>query len=265
MILTQQEWTEAVNIGKEAIAARIRANDVATSFMPGEMSPNIRHSYAVSTGPTAGRLALAGVGEVAASKHIESSRRMKGGMSAFGAYFDGMWSGSSTCTETDKNLKCDMTQKYRNINGTCNYPGNKGAAFTPFRRSIPPAYSDGIDAPRRGKSGKGLPPAREVSLRVHGPSASSNPSFTVMLAVFGQFIDHDMTATANSRGKNDSTLACCPPSKGHPECFPVGIGPGDPAYDYAGKTCMEFVRSSPAAQCKIGPRQQLNQVNGSVG
>ncbi|XP_011297271.1 peroxidase [Fopius arisanus] len=262
--LTQEEWSGAVKIGKEAIVARLKANEVATSFMPGEMSPNIRHSYAVSTGPTAGRLALAGVGEVAASRHVESSRRAKGFPSAFGAYFDGKWSGVSTCVDNDESLKCDWTRKYRNINGTCNYPGNKGAAFTPFRRALPPAYFDGIDAPRSGASGRALPSPREISLRVHGPSPSSNPSFTVMLAVFGQFIDHDMTATANGRGKNDSTLACCPPSKGHPECFPVAIGPGDPAYDYAGKTCMEFVRSSPAAQCKIGPRQQLNQVTGFI-
>ncbi|XP_015113381.1 chorion peroxidase [Diachasma alloeum] len=262
--LTQQEWSEAVKIGREAIEDRLKANEMATSLMPGEMSPNIRHSYAVSTGPTAGRLALAGVGEVAASRHIESSRRAKGFRSAFGAYFDGKWSGASTCVENDENVKCDLTQKYRNINGTCNYPGNKGAAFTPFRRALAPVYSDGIEAPRSGKSAKGLPSPREVSLRVHGPSPSSNPSFTVMLAVFGQFIDHDMTATANGRGKNDSTLACCPPSKGHPECFPVAVGPGDPAYDFAGKTCMEFVRSAPAAQCKIGPRQQLNQVTGFI-
>ena len=96
--------------------------------------------------------------------------------------------------------------------------------------------------------------------QVHPPSPSTNPSFTVMLAVFGQFLDHDMTATAISRGTNGSSLSCCPPSDEHPECFAVKVGPGDPVYDVAGSSCMEFVRSAPAAQCKIGPRQQLNQV-----
>ena len=81
-----------------------------------------------------------------------------------------------------------------------------------------------------------------------------------MLAVFGQFLDHDMTATALSRGKNGSLLSCCQPDFDHPECFPVRINSGDETYDIIGNTCLEFVRSAPAKQCKIGPRQQLNQV-----
>jgi hypothetical protein len=93
---------------------------------------------------------------------------------------------------------------------------------------------------------------------VHNPSASSNPAFTVMLAVFGQFLDHDITATALSQGVNGSFIACCPPSKGHPECFSVQVEAGDP--DLTGRMCMDFVRSAPAPQCKLGPREQLNQV-----
>jgi peroxidase len=81
-----------------------------------------------------------------------------------------------------------------------------------------------------------------------------------MLAVFGQFLDHDITATAISQGNNGSSLSCCPPNGNHPECFPVKVGPGDPVYDITGSSCMEFVRSAPAAQCAIGYRQQLNQV-----
>ena len=82
-----------------------------------------------------------------------------------------------------------------------------------------------------------------------------------MLAVFGQFLDHDITATAISQGTNRNSLFCCSPNNNHPECFPVKVSSGDPVYDIIGSTCMEFVRSAPAAQCKIGPRQQLNQVS----
>lgn len=45
-----------------------------------------------------------------------------------------------------------------------------------------------------------LPWARKISLSVHRPSYSIDPNFTVMLAVFGQFLDHDITATALNQG-----------------------------------------------------------------
>lgn len=135
--------------------------------------------------------------------------------------------------------------------------------MTPFIRHLPPNYGDGINSPRRAVSGADLPSAREVSLIVHKPSPSSNPSFTVMLAVYGQFLDHDITATALSQGLNGTSIPCCPPSDAHPECFPVPVSSGDPVFDVAGRTCMDFVRSAPAPQCKLGPRQQLNQVSKS--
>jgi len=46
----------------------------------------------------------------------------------------------------------------------------------------------------------GLPSAREVSVTVHRPIYAEDPNFTVMLAVWGQFLDHDITATALSQG-----------------------------------------------------------------
>lgn len=150
--------------------------------------------------------------------------------------------------------------KYRTIDGTCNRPNQWGSSLTLFRRVLPADYADGIESPRKARSGKELPSAREISLKIHAPSPSTNPSFTVMLAVFGQFLDHDITATALSQGINGSSIACCPPSKRHPECFPVRIDTGDPVHDLTGRNCMDFVRSAPAPQCKLGPREQLNQV-----
>lgn len=64
-----------------------------------------------------------------------------------------------------------------------------------------PDYADGIAAPRKSRSNKELPSARLVSLRVRRPSYNSDPQFTVMLAVFGQFLDHDITQTALNQGK----------------------------------------------------------------
>lgn len=63
-----------------------------------------------------------------------------------------------------------------------------------------PDYEDGIASPRGSHSVRPLPSAREISLTVHRPSYAIDPNFTVMLAVFGQFLDHDVTATALNQG-----------------------------------------------------------------
>jgi hypothetical protein len=55
--------------------------------------------------------------------------------------------------------------------------------------------------PRLASDGGALPSAREVSIIVHRPMYRDDPKFTVMLAVWGQFIDHDITATALSTGE----------------------------------------------------------------
>jgi len=177
--------------------------------------------------------------------------------SAIGTFFDNGWLPKNVCKQYF-NRTCKIG-KYRTIDGSCNRPRGWGAGMTPFRRALPPDYADGIDLPRKARSGKELPSAREVSLKVHKPSASSNPFFTVMLAVFGQFLDHDITATALSQGVNGSSLACCSPlGRQHPECFPVRVETGDPVHDMTGKTCMDFVRSAPAPRCKLGPRRWYN-------
>lgn len=59
----------------------------------------------------------------------------------------------------------------------------------------------GISAPRTGVNGTILPSARDVSVTVHRASYAHDSEFTVMLAVWGQFVDHDITATALSKGK----------------------------------------------------------------
>lgn len=55
-------------------------------------------------------------------------------------------------------------------------------------------------APRVASDGGNLPSAREVSVAVHRQAYQDDTKFTIMLAVWGQFIDHDITATALSTG-----------------------------------------------------------------
>lgn len=89
-----------------------------------------------------------------------------------------------------------------------------------------------------------------------------------MLAVWGQFLDHDITATALSQKQNGSSISCCQiDGILSPECFPVFIDKTDPFAAY-NITCMEFVRSAPSPRCCLGPREQMNQasafIDGSV-
>lgn len=121
----------------------------------------------------------------------------------------------------------------------------------------------GISAPRIAKDGLPLPSARKVSLAVHRPIFKDDPKFTVMLAVWGQFLDHDITATAPNRRDDSSTISCCSPGVSHPECYTVPVDVEDPFYRF-NVTCMEFVRSAPAETCCFGPREQMNQVSSFI-
>lgn len=132
-------------------------------------------------------------------------------------------------------------------------------------RALNPDYEDGISAPRESHTSNKLPSARNVSLSVHRPSYSIDPEFTVMVAVFGQFLDHDITATALNQGQDNEPIDCCvEDDEQHPECFPVILGSGDPNFDLYNITCMNFVRSAPAPTERFGPRQQLNQVSAYI-
>lgn len=165
-------------------------------------------------------------------------------------------------------LTCNKFHKYRSFNGTCNnlkYP-NYGEAYSQFRRLIPPDYSDGISSPRKAKNGSELPSARTVSVVVHRPYYRDDPKFTVMLAVWGQFLDHDLTATALNQGQGGKAISCCNKDGSvsenpHPECFPVFLDKADPYFQNYNVTCMEFVRSAAAPTCRLGPREQLNQAS----
>lgn len=161
---------------------------------------------------------------------------------------------------------------FRTLDGTCNNVDNAewGAAFRPFARFLPPDYSDGIEQLRESVMGGALPNPRRVSDTVH--RALNRPSYkiTMMVMQWGQFLDHDLTSTAQTRGFNHSVPKCCDEHDGsplpevfrHPDCLPIIIPASDPFYSQWNHTCMEFVRSSPAPRpnCALGPRDQINQV-----
>ncbi|KAJ6637042.1 Peroxidasin [Pseudolycoriella hygida] len=264
--LSPQEKENAMNAGIKALGDRELLEENVAS--PEINSPSYRHQRALGTTLEARVLAKRGFVENYMTKVIAEKYAVRKPLSRWNI-------GQGVLIELDTpNMaaKCDFNSKYRNTNGTCNnkeFPLTYGVAMQPFRRALQPDYADGISAPRRTHGNESLPSARKVSTQVHRPSYSSDPNFTVMLAVFGQFLDHDITATALNQGQGGEPIECCDQSRAaHPECFPVEIGPNDPNFLKYNITCMNFVRSAPAPTGYFGPRQQLNQatafIDGSV-
>lgn len=146
--------------------------------------------------------------------------------------------------------------------------------MTPVQRFLPPSYSDGLQAPRRSIFGSKLPSAREISASIHENKNAESTGVTHLLMQWGQFLDHDVTSSSQSRGFNGSVPRCCkdggrdfvPKEFLHPECFPISVPKNDPFYGPKGIRCLDFVRSSPAPRddCALGWREQLNQVSAYI-
>uniref|UniRef100_A0A182JVP7 Uncharacterized protein n=1 Tax=Anopheles christyi TaxID=43041 RepID=A0A182JVP7_9DIPT len=132
----------------------------------------------------------------------------------------------------------------------------------PFHRFLAPEYQDGVEGIRRSVTGATLPSARFVSLVVHGARNEEAP-VTMMLALWGQLIDHDITATSQPRSINGSTPRCCNGGEEstHPSCLPIKVPQDDPWLSHLGVRCLEFLRSAPASRrdCLLSWREQTNQ------
>lgn len=177
------------------------------------------------------------------------------------------------CPLRADSVKCPpYSSHFRTADGTCNNEIHPewGASFWPFARFLPPNYSDGVDKVRRSISGNSLPSARKVSSLVHRPLDIVGTKYTTMLMQWGQFLDHDLTSSAQSRGFNGSIPECCKPDgrgelspdNRHPDCMPIEVNDDDPFYHFHRLTCLNFVRSSPGPhkECALGPRNQINQI-----
>ncbi|XP_076315047.1 salivary peroxidase/catechol oxidase-like [Tachypleus tridentatus] len=169
---------------------------------------------------------------------------------------------------------CRPTFPYRRIDGRCNnlqHP-EAGGAFTPYRRLLPPDYADGVSQPRTGLHGQPLPSTRLITSKLFSVKKKRDCSCTLMTMLMGLFVDHDLTNTATSEGKDGSFVTCCDEmiqgnkSLLHPECYPIKIPHDDPFFGPHNVTCMNFVRASPVGCWEFGKntcrgqRQQLNQI-----
>ncbi|XP_068626345.1 peroxidase [Battus philenor] len=258
--------TTAVSAGKEALMKR---KQIETTLTPLPMdTPAARAQRAAATSAAVKPLAETAFAVEHATRVLANGTdpALRSGGVGVGPSTNGSFTEPAYCRPPTE--PCVLS-KYRTQDGTCNnleHPLRWGVSNTPFRRALPPDYGDGISSPRLGVGGEPLPSARDVSVTVHRPSYVHDTAFTVMLAVWGQFVDHDITATALSKGANSSALSCCNSnaSLSHPECFPVRLDEEDPFYQDYNLTCMEFVRSAPAPTCHFGVREQMNQATAFI-
>jgi len=162
--------------------------------------------------------------------------------------------------------ECEVA-RYRSITGTCNNLENPhwGAAMNGHNRFLNPDYADGISAPRASaRNNQPLPSARLISSYVHPDSGFHDHAVTIMLVAWGQFMDHDITLTAETKDKaTGKTPKCCDGGRTHPNCLPIEIPANDHFYRQHKQRCMNFVRSEAGLRynCKLGPRNSFNQIS----
>ncbi|CAI9737911.1 chorion peroxidase-like [Octopus vulgaris] len=166
-----------------------------------------------------------------------------------------------------KAITCDNNSKYRTANGSCNnlnYP-YWGKSFTPLLRMRPPYYQDTIFTPRnKSIQNAALPGPREISVSFHQKIEDPvlDHSTTHLTAVFGEFLMRDIAYVPTMQASTGKRYDCCKFGfmSGH-MCMPINTCKADPFFTAYNRKCLSFARSatSPPLNCKLGPREQLNQ------
>ncbi|XP_047025775.1 peroxidase-like isoform X1 [Helicoverpa zea] len=164
-----------------------------------------------------------------------------------------------------------MSSKYRTFDGSCNNPvrSSWGQALTGYKRLLHPRYADGIEEPRRALSQKALPSARMVSTKLTDNLDVPNSDKTMALAIWSQFIYHDLVHTPVRKTiHTNQAIRCCgndgfplTPRYIHPSCMPISVPHDDPFYKSKYVTCMEYTRSVTTyrGDCTFGAAEQMNQ------
>ncbi|XP_078588034.1 chorion peroxidase-like [Branchiostoma floridae x Branchiostoma japonicum] len=173
---------------------------------------------------------------------------------------------TSMCDVTSmKPVTCDppAIPEFRSADGRCNNRAHPlwGSAEQPQKRLLPSEYSDGFTVPRMtARSGASLPSARLVSATLHEDFRKTSSVNSYMVMQFGQFLDHDITLTPNFQ---EEGLVCECGSQDD-RCFNIPVPTDDE--DFASEPCITFARSrsSPNEGCRMGPRQQINQITAFI-
>ncbi|KAM9810911.1 eosinophil peroxidase-like [Neosynchiropus ocellatus] len=191
------------------------------------------------------------------------------------------------CSARHRVPVCETTSNvntFRTASSVCNNRKNTrwGATNIPLTRWLPAEYQDNISEPKGWDSklkinGHLLPLVREVSnriLRTTTCDIKSDPLYTDMLTMYGQWIDHDLSFTPMSaviRSFNEG-MDCDKSCDRSEPCFPIEIPKLDPRFGRNSDQCIPFFRS--AAACGTGTtgyffgkgvvRQQMNGITSYI-
>lgn len=174
-----------------------------------------------------------------------------------------------------RRISCNRKQRYRTLDGLCNnliYPC-RGSVNTPFRRLLPPDYADKRSKPRESENRRqSLPNARSFTSEVFKDESRLSKSLAHMSMTWGQFIDHDITLSAQQTRNCPTKQQECTKGPNRGECFGVTVPPNDPHFTKVGVKCLHVIRSAPAGptKCdcmrrrKLIPRQQSNTLTAFI-
>ena len=127
-------------------------------------------------------------------------------------------------------------------------------------RFLAPDYGDGVSEPRLSSQGFPLPNPRSVSTAVHQDDGFHDHAVTVMLVAWGQFMDHDITLTAETRDeKTGETPECCDVGLdgSHPDCLPIDIPPDDKFFNLHKRDCF-WDQPYPIGRADISTRDMID-------
>ena len=157
--------------------------------------------------------------------------------------------------------KCEV-ERYRSMSGVCNNLDNPlwGKADVTHLRLLPPNFADGVSAPRVSVTGSPLPSPRLISRAVHTDDGFHDHAVTIFLVFWGQFMDHDMSLTSETKDpKTNKTPKCCDGVQ-NANCLPIEIPQDDGFFGKFGQRCINFVRSPNGLRtnCGLGTRSTFN-------
>lgn len=105
---------------------------------------------------------------------------------------------------------------------------------------------------------------------IHSPRDYSDEGFldqkrNILFPIFTQFFEHDLARPVVRTLYDGDKIECCspqfheaPPRYRHSACMPIIISQNDNYYGRKYIHCLNYVRSSLAAKCELGPAEQVN-------
>lgn len=117
-----------------------------------------------------------------------------------------------------------------------------------------------MSSPRLSVTGNPLPSPRLISKSVHTDDGFHDHAATIFLVFWGQFVDHDITLTSETKDPRTAKSPKCCEGVQHPQCLPIEAPADDIFYSKFGQRCINFVRSPNGLRenCALGPKVTFN-------